>query len=287
MAITIDPFVPSTTILGTDKIQDTDDKIRTIMDESATYLENQSQSAADQLEVAQQSIEIAAQQSADDSAASAANAATSEINAAASETNAANSAASVDANNIIHKIGSGLSNEGYTKAEADATLAQIQGDATKTFKVSDAINADEALAFGQLTGYVLPFATSIVPSGYLECNGSALSRTAYADLFAVLGTTYGVGDGSTTFNIPDLRGEFIRGYDNGRGIDNGRVIGTWQVDELKSHKHNYIGSRHVYGGYGNPGNAAVEGTSIIGSTDSVGGTETRPRNIAMMYCIKY
>jgi len=77
-------------------------------------------------------------------------AATSASNAAISETNAANNAASVNANNIIHKIGSGLANEGYTKTEADIALAKIQGDNTKTFKVSDAVNPDEAVSKAQL-----------------------------------------------------------------------------------------------------------------------------------------
>jgi len=86
-----------------------------------------------------------------------------------------------------------------------------------------------ALAAGSVPiGGVLYYATNILPDGYLECDGSAVSRTTYADLFAVLGTRYGIGNGSTTFNLPDLRGEFIRGYDNSRGVDTGRVIGTWQ-----------------------------------------------------------
>ncbi|CAI8813467.1 tail fiber protein [Chryseobacterium sp. IT-36CA2] len=77
-------------------------------------------------------------------------------------------------------------------------------------------------------GSVFYRASSTIPTGYLECNGSAVSRTAYADLFSVIGITYGTGDGSTTFNLPDLRGEFIRGWDNTRGIDNGRTLGSWQ-----------------------------------------------------------
>ncbi len=64
---------------------------------------------------------------------------------------------------------------------------------------------------------------------FLPCDGSAISRTTYADLFDVIGTVFGVGDGSTTFNVPDLRGEFIRGWDNGAGVDSGRTFGSWQV----------------------------------------------------------
>ena len=57
---------------------------------------------------------------------------------------------------------------------------------------------------GVNTGIVIPWSSSSVPSGFLECDGSAVSRSTYANLFAVVGTTYGVGDGSTTFNVPDL-----------------------------------------------------------------------------------
>ncbi|WP_223559265.1 phage tail protein [Chryseobacterium lathyri] len=77
-------------------------------------------------------------------------------------------------------------------------------------------------------GSVFYRASSTVPTGYLECDGSEVSRTDYAVLFSVIATTYGAGDGSTTFKLPDLRGEFIRGWDNARGIDSGRLLGTWQ-----------------------------------------------------------
>ncbi|MFW2163151.1 phage tail protein [Acinetobacter beijerinckii] len=78
------------------------------------------------------------------------------------------------------------------------------------------------------TGTIETWATNVCPTGYLECSGQAISRTTYADLFNVLGTSFGVGDGSTTFNLPDLRGEFIRGWDHGRGIDAGRALGSYQ-----------------------------------------------------------
>jgi len=169
----------------------------------------------------------------------------------------------------------------------DSAKALINGDSAQTFKVAPAINAEEAIAFGQLTGYVLPFATSTVPNGFLECNGAELSRTTYTDLFAVLGTTYGVGDGSTTFNIPDLRGEFIRGFDNGRGIDSARNIGTNQLDSFKEHTHNYPVVNTSTAGSGLPQGSNGVTASDTYPASSIGGTETRPRNIAMMYCIKY
>lgn len=75
------------------------------------------------------------------------------------------------------------------------------------------------------------FAFTAIPSGWLECDGSEVSRTEYAALFAKIGTTNGAGDGSTTFNLPETRGEYVRGFDNGRGVDSGRVLGTWQDGE--------------------------------------------------------
>lgn len=68
-------------------------------------------------------------------------------------------------------------------------------------------------------GEVLAFAANSAPSGALVCNGAAVSRTTYVRLYNKIGTTFGVGDGSSTFNLPDLRGEFIRGWDNSRGVD--------------------------------------------------------------------
>jgi len=134
-----------------------------------------------------------------------------------------------------------------------------------------------------LVGFVLPFANSSVPTGYLKCNGATANRTTYANLFAAIGTLYGNGNGSTTFNLPDLRGEFIRGWDNARGVDAGRGIGTFQSDLFKSHTHSqhnlFAPAPGVDAGFG-----ARDNTATTGAT---GGSETRPRNIAMLYCIKY
>jgi microcystin-dependent protein len=85
----------------------------------------------------------------------------------------------------------------------------------------------------QRTGFVgeiKAFGGASTPTGTLVCDGTPVNRTVYADLFAVIGTTYGAGDGSTTFNLPDLRGEFLRGLDGGRGIDASRILGSSQTD---------------------------------------------------------
>lgn len=88
-----------------------------------------------------------------------------------------------------------------------------------------------------LTGAVLPFPTATPPAGWLKCNGQAVSRAAYSTLFAVIGTTFGPGNGSTTFNVPDLRGEFVRGLDDSRGVDTGRALGSSQAAQMLSHNH--------------------------------------------------
>ena len=83
-----------------------------------------------------------------------------------------------------------------------------------------------ARLFASLHGVVLPFAGSTAPTGWLLCHGQAISRTTYAALFAVVGTTYGVGDGSTTFNLPDLRGRVAAGKDDMGGSAANRLTNT-------------------------------------------------------------
>lgn len=127
------------------------------------------------------------------------------------------------------------------------------------------------------------FAAVTAPAGWIKANGAAVSRTTYALLFAAIGTVYGGGDGVTTFNVPDLRGEFVRGFDDGRGIDTGRVLGSAQADEFRSHTHGIaVASDRAPGG----GGALATANEGIQST-AKGGTETRPRNIAMLACLKY
>mgnify|MGYP003138233426 CR=1 FL=1 len=187
-------------------------------------------------------------------------------------------------------------------------------------------NGSGALSFttvqGVPSGSVFCMAVATVPSGYLECNGAAVSRSTYAVLFAVIGTAYGAGNGSSTFNLPDLRGEFVRGFDNGRGVDSGRSIASSQSSQFGQHNHNVSASssssvtdpghkhtiNHNLGNLISSGGAfgmkdsgtadrmnnATTGISVSTTTtisqSNRGGTsnssETRPRSIAMMYVIK-
>ncbi len=87
------------------------------------------------------------------------------------------------------------------------------------------------------TGTILMYGGNAAPAGHAECNGQALNRASNAALFAVLGTTYGPGDGVTTFNIPDMRGMFARGWDHGRMVDPARTLGSTQVFGVESHNH--------------------------------------------------
>jgi len=136
---------------------------------------------------------------------------------------------------------------------------------------------------GSEIGSVSAFAMPTPPAGWLVCDGSAISRTEYADLFATIGTLWGHGDEVTTFNLPDLRGEFVRGFDNGRGVDDGRAFASAQADEFRSHTHNINSDRVAIPTNGDQ--ALVYGTTQTPS-GATGGDETRPRNVAMTYAIK-
>ena len=142
--------------------------------------------------------------------------------------------------------------------------------------------AEEAARLAVPSGAVLYFAGKTAPSGWLKANGAAVSRNTYAALFAAIGTTYGTGDGRSTFNLPDLRGEFVRGWDDGRGVDNGR--GSAQADEFKAHTHGGVPQRA--GDRDRGGEVSWFSIDGIGQTESAGGNETRPRNIALLACIK-
>ena len=200
-------------------------------------------------------------------------------------------------------------------------------------------NLSFTLVQGVPTGSVFCMAVATVPSGYLECNGQSVSRTTYAALFAVIGTQYGSASGST-FKVPELRGEFIRGFDNGRGADSGRSIGSHQSNDNAQHTHTHTHNHAISlttstktlrgtvqqiaetfavsgtttGVFSKLGNFNSLATPVTIDTTPAGGfamnadhdhtvsgntgnqssnntgpsgtTESRPRNIAMMYIIK-
>lgn len=175
------------------------------------------------------------------------------------------------------------------------------------------------------TGSMQMFAGASAPTGYLICDGAAVSRTTYANLFAVLGTAWGEGDGSTTFHLPDMRGRVPRGVDSGAGRDpdaagrtasntNGNTgdnVGSVQADQFDSHTHtntphthttaphdhSYTTAQFTNGGTGVAGyaNQAVGATtgpatvtvnSASVAIDPAGGNETRMKNANVNFIIK-
>lgn len=120
--------------------------------------------------------------------------------------------------------------------DAGITSTQLATDAVITAKIQDgAVTAAklDAAAVSVLmpSGSLMPYAGSSAPTGYLLCDGAAISRSTYSALFALVGTTYGAGDGSSTFNIPDLRGRVIAGQDDMGGSSANRLTGlTGGVD---------------------------------------------------------
>lgn len=143
-------------------------------------------------------------------------------------------------------------------------------------------------------GLVAWFGSSSPPSGWIKANGATISRTTYANLFSAIGTTFGVGDGSTTFKIPDLRGEFVRGWDDARGVDAGRSMGSFQSGIVGPHSHYLRGGNAAisdyFGGSSADYGVGIGSVDVSHATGSYGpdtGSETRPRNVAMLACIKY
>lgn len=199
-----------------------------------------------------------------------------------------------------------------------AGLTPTEADLTQLYQAIGVMIADAVDTHASPAGKTAYFARSTAPTGWLKANGAAVSRTTYASLFAAIGTTFGAGDGTTTFNLPDLRGEFLRGLDDGRSVDTGRALGSAQAQMTAKHQH--LGSQplsfnsFVWGGMAttstvqsNQNDASASGTyfpftddgtgtmtprnpgTVTGTPNAAGviGDETRPRNVALLACIKY
>lgn len=130
-------------------------------------------------------------------------------------------------------------------------------------------------------GTIIFFGSDTPPDEYLECDGSLLLRSTYVDLFAAIGELWGAGDGVTTFAVPDLRAEFLYGWDHGRGIDVGRVFASWQDYYTSSMGYSYV---HYKGG---AATKITTGGSWSFDSTTFNASPTRPRNKAAMVCIKY
>ena len=155
-------------------------------------------------------------------------------------------------------------------------------------------------------GCILAFGGTNVPPGWLLCDGSAVSRSAYSNLLSAIGTAWGSGDGSTTFGLPDLRGMFLRGVTGSRtdpyadpdaasrtnataGGNSGNLVGSVQMDTFQSHNHTTTLRIEAAGGGPYPNFLRDGGSvgSINYPSTSTGGAETRPKNVYVNYIIKY
>ena len=136
-------------------------------------------------------------------------------------------------------------------------------------------------------GVVLYFASTTPPEDFLECDGAAISRSTYSGLFAVIGTTFGAGDGSTTFNLPDLRGEFMRGFDHGRGIDIDRVFGSPQASTGLVRGTAVATVTRVLNPDGSTSSSLGQSSGNDTGTNASTTYTIRPRNVALLPCIKY
>lgn len=299
--------------------------------------------------------------------------------AAGSQVNAVNIAASGAITTLsgVDKLAGGSGGEIHYQSGPNATALLANGTSGQVLQANGGTAAPSWVTLsGVPAGTVIMTAMNIAPTGYLKCNGAAVSRTTYATLFAALvrsatvtmtiaspgvitwtshglsandpvrftttgalptgfvaNTTYfvvgasittntfqlsataggaaintsgtqsgvhtaihapfGVGDGSTTFNVPDLRGEFVRGWDDSRAVDSNRSFGAAQLDAFQGHKHQGLRTSFLNAGIAGGGN---DTTSTSGTTDGSElattfgtprtATETRPRNVALMYCIK-
>lgn len=194
-----------------------------------------------------------------------------------------------------------VANSATTATSANTASAIVARDASGNFSAGT-ITATSFVGSGaSLTGIttvppgaVMPFAMNSAPSGWLAADGSTVSRATFSVLFAAIGTLYGVGDGSTTFNLPDLRGYFVRGTGtNSDGTSSG-AFAAKQADQFQGHVHG--GVPHYGHNTLSQNNAPTANWNVAVNTagplsDGINGTprvgaETRPRNIAMLYCIK-
>lgn len=189
--------------------------------------------------------------------------------------------------------------------------ARDLGDAANKANFLDNVTSDIQ---AQLTSLIFPEGTIITfggtsaPTGYLACDGSAVSRTTFATLFTAIGTTWGSGDGASTFNVPDLRGAFLRGTGS-HGTSNmangsdfaGPAVGSFEADQMQDHRHDLEGFSQGSIGTGNAN--VLFGSESGGATSSNAGgvnellernsqgtprvgDETRPFNAGILYCIK-
>lgn len=150
-------------------------------------------------------------------------------------------------------------------------LYYADGDTNQWVETSPGVSSPDAIPVGM----ILPHGTTDVPAGFIECDGRALSRTTYSNLFTAIGTKWGIGDGLNTFNVPDLRGEFLRGWDHNRFVDN---VGTYAGTKTNASAmingltipSALLESGMLVTGTGIPANSVIDSFTIVaGVTSSI------------------
>ncbi|HIA3392871.1 TPA: phage tail protein [Escherichia coli] len=171
---------------------------------------------------------------------------------------------------FVELLGSGFAVEYLSRKNP---FGDIKSDGTvKTALENLGLGEGSALP----VGVPVPWPSAIPPTGWLKCNGAAFSAEEYPELAKVYPTN----------KLPDLRGEFIRGWDDGRGIDSGRPLLSVQDAKVEEHSHGYNGAIYTSSG---PSWANTTGAGYLeysGFTSSYGGSETRPRNIAFNFIVR-
>lgn len=193
---------------------------------------------------------------------------------------------------------------GVTPADVTLQYSEIQGKPTTVAQagLTDVYTKSEidnlmSAAMDSIIppGTIIYSASRTLPSSqFLNIKGQAVSRTTFARLFSVIGTTFGAGDGSTTFNVPAGGGKFIRIWDDGAGVDPGRGFGTYQADSFESHTHTlmiggddnrvvYVDDNKTVANAYRDINQGFYGSKQVLPT---GSTETRPKNLALQAYIR-
>lgn len=191
------------------------------------------------------------------------------------------------------------------KTEVDAATSALTTSVNTAQSTANGAVSTINNFINRFVGAVQAFPVSAVPTGWLECTGQAVSRSTYSQLFTLLGTTYGPGDGATTFNVPDYRGFFLRGWDHGAGRDPdaagrgaispsaiaGDNPGSGQTSALQQHTHNtFVPSWDATASRDGDPPYATDNPGAISASAGVNApvptsTETRPLNRYVMYCI--
>ena len=247
-------------------------------------------------------------------ASSAASASESKEAAAASAVSASGSASSAESFKTAAETAAGTANEKATAATESATAAASAADTAEAWAIGSIEERPEGSAKYWAekispenllpVGMILAWPGTKAPSGWLNCDGSVVSRTTYADLFSVIGTTFGAGDGSTTFKLPDYRGDFLRGYLSGTSS----AIGTRQAEGLPNISGRLDFGKQVGGISSSSGAFSHKNISQDWAGTSTGtanvidyvnfdasrsnglysdSSHVTPRNNAVSWCIKY